>query len=373
MAGGRLGELAGKRTPSPCFELNLREQSNLRSTMNHGHTAEAPLNPGLVFDMMQAVQRTAALKAAIELDIFRAVGQGPGDVASIARHAKASERGTRILCDYMVINGVLAKEGNRYRHTPTSAAFLDPASPACLASTAQFMGNETMRAPLQNLAQIVREGRTTLDGQGSVEPENPVWVQFAETMAPMMAPMAAPLGAVVLDGHEGPMRVLDIAAGHGLFGIEIAKQNKQAHVTGLDWAPVLRVALKNAEKAGVHVRYDMLPGSAFEVDFGGPYDAVLLTNFLHHFDKPTCVGLLKKVRGALKPGGRAATLEFVPNEDRVSPPMPAAFSMVMLTTTVSGDAYTFSELKTMYESAGFKDVKAHPIPMSPHTIVMGNA
>ena len=84
-----------------------------------------------------------------------------------------------------------------------------------------------------------------------MEPENPIWVEFAEKMAPMMGPMAGPLGAVVLEGHEGPMRVLDIAAGHGLFGIEIAKQNKQAHVTGLDWAPVLRVALKNAEKAGV--------------------------------------------------------------------------------------------------------------------------
>ncbi len=144
-------------------------------------------------------------------------------------------------------------------------------------------------------------------------------------------------------------------------------------MTGLDWAPVLRVALENAKKAGVADRYDMLPGSAFEVDYKGPYDAVLLTNFLHHFDKPTCVGLLKKVRTALKPGGRAATLEFVPNEDRVSPPTPAAFAMTMLATTASGDAYTFSELRAMYEEAGFTGVTAHPIPMSPHTVVMGEA
>lgn len=334
---------------------------------------EAPLNPGIVFEMMQAVQKTAALKAAIDLDIFRAVGQGPGDVASIAKHANASERGIRILCDFMVINGVLTKEGNRYKHTPSSAAFLDPASPACLASVAQFLGNDAMKEPLRTLAQVVRDGRTSLEGEGSVEPENSIWVQFAETMAPMMAPMAGPLGAVVLEGRKGPMRVLDIAAGHGLFGIEVAKQNKQAHVTGLDWAPVLRVALTNAEKAGVQNRYDLLPGSAFEVAFGGPYDAVLLTNFLHHFDKATCVGLLKKVNKALKPGGRAVTLEFVPNEDRVSPPMAAGFAMTMLTTTVSGDAYTFSELKSMYEEAGFKDVGANPIPMSPHTIVLGQA
>ena len=308
------------------------------------HPSEGPLTPGLVFDMLQAHQRTAALKAAIDLDVFRAVGDGPGDVASIARHCSASERGIRILCDFLVINGVLAKEGGHYRHTPTSAAFLDPRSPSSLASIAQFLVNPEMYEPYKQLAEIVRNGRTVLAGEGSVEPENPIWVQFAETMAPMMAPMAAPLGAVVLGGHSGPMRVLDIAAGHGLFGIEIAKQNPQARVTGLDWAPVLRVALENARKAGVHDRYNMLPGSAFEVDFGGPYDAVLLTNFLHHFDKPTCVSLMKKVHAALRPGGRAATLEFVPNEDRVSPPMPAAFSMTMLASTASGDAYTLSEL-----------------------------
>ena len=75
----------------------------------------APVNPGLVFDMMQAHQRTAALKTAIDLDIFTAVGAGPGDAASIARHAKASERGIRILCDFLVINGVLAKEDGKYQ------------------------------------------------------------------------------------------------------------------------------------------------------------------------------------------------------------------------------------------------------------------
>ena len=345
------------------MEVSVHPESN----------SEAPLNPGLVFDMMQAHQRTAALKAAIELDVFRAVGEGPGDVASIAQHCAASERGIRILCDYLVINGVLAKSSGNYVHTPSSAAFLDPASPACMASMADFISSAEFVESMNHLADIVRAGRTNLPGQGSVEPENPIWVLFAEKMAPMMGPMAPPLGSVVLEGHSGPMRVLDIAAGHGLFGIEIAKQNPEAHVTGLDWAPVLRVALNNARKAGVHDRYDMLPGSAFEVDFGGPYDTILLTNFLHHFDNATCVELLKKVRGALKPGGRAATLEFVPNDDRVSPPMPAAFSLTMLVSTESGDAYTLKELTAMHRDAGFSATKAHAIPMSPHTIVMGYA
>lgn len=330
----------------------------------------APLTPSIVFENLQAHQKTAALRAAIELDVFGAIGKGCHDVASIARHASTSERGTRILCDFLVVCGLLQKVNCRYEHTASSAAFLDPASPHCMASVARFLSLPTFLEPYAKLADVVRTGRTALDGAGTVEPENPVWVEFAQSMGPMMAPLASPLGAIVLQGRKAPMRVLDIAAGHGLFGIEIAKQNPQAHVTGLDWAPVLRVALDNAKKAGVHERYDMLPGSAFDVDFGGPYDAVLLTNFLHHFDVDTCVTLLKKVRAAMKPGGCAATLEFVPNEDRVSPPMPAGFAMTMLATTAAGDAYTFRELAEMHARAGFASATAHPIPQSPHTIVI---
>ena len=341
--------------------------------MNSVNGSEAPLDPALIFEMLNAYERTAALKAAIELDVFRAVGDGPGDVASIARQCSASERGIRILCDFLTICGVLAKEDKRYRHTPLSAAFLDPRSPSSLATVAHFVSGPEMRANYDHLVEIVRSGRTVMPGAGTVEPENPIWVQFAESMTPIMAPMVGPMAEAVLDGLSGPIHVLDIAAGHGLFGIAIAKQNSDARITALDWAPVLRVAERNARNASVHDRYDMLPGSAFDVDFKGPYDAVLLTNFLHHFDPPTCVGLLKKVHAALGPGGRVATLEFVPNEDRVSPPVAAAFSMIMLTSTVAGDAYTLNELTAMYNEAGFGNITTHPMPMSPETVVMGRA
>src|SRR5580692_4587773 len=117
--------------------------------------SEAPLDPRIVFDMVNAHQKTAALKAAIDLDLFRAVGEGPGDVASIARHCSASERGMRILCDFLTINGVLLKEEGRYRLTPSSAVFLDTRSPACLASVAQFLANPAMREAYDNLADIV--------------------------------------------------------------------------------------------------------------------------------------------------------------------------------------------------------------------------
>jgi 2-polyprenyl-3-methyl-5-hydroxy-6-metoxy-1,4-benzoquinol methylase len=341
--------------------------------MNPEPHPAGPPSPQMVFDMLFAYQRTAALRAAIEIDLFRAIGEGAADAASIARRCSASERGTRILCDFLTVNGILNKADGRYSHTETSAMFLDPRSPACVASTAKFLGNPLMREPFDRLAEIVRSGRTVLPGQGSVEPDNPAWVEFAHSMAPMMAPMTGPLGAIALDGLTGPVSVLDIAAGHGLFGIEVAKQNLKARVVAVDWAAVLEVARANARKAGVQDRYETRPGSAFEVEYGGPHDVVLLTNFLHHFDTPTCVGLLKKVRAALRRGGRVATLEFVPNEDRVSPPMAAAFSLTMLASTAAGDAYTFKEYEAMYRAAGFTDVAAHPVPTGPHTVVVGIA
>ena len=246
--------------------------------MGTGAQPSGAPQPGMIFDMLLAYERTAALRAAIELDLFRAVGEGPGDVDSLARSCSASARGIRILCDYLTINGLLTKQDGRYGHTPTSVAFLDPHSPSCIASISRFLGNSTMVSTFQNLAEVIRNGRTQLPGEGSVEPENPIWVEFAHSMAPMMAPVAAPLGAIVLEGLSGPVRVLDIATGHGLFGIEVAKQHPHAHVVAVDWAPVLDVAKGNACNAGVEDRFEALPGSAFDVDYGGPYDIVLITN-----------------------------------------------------------------------------------------------
>jgi hypothetical protein len=127
--------------------------------MQSNDQAAAPLTPSIVFENLQAQQRTAALKAAVELDIFRAVGQGPGDAASIARHAKASERGIRILCDFLVVNGLLQKEDGRYRHTPSSAAFLDPNSPACLASIVGFLSLRELREPCEQLTSCAMDAR----------------------------------------------------------------------------------------------------------------------------------------------------------------------------------------------------------------------
>ena len=332
-----------------------------------GHAAQP--SPLLFFDTMNAHQRTEALKAAIELDVFTAIGEGNQTTAALAKRCKAAERGMRILCDYLVIIGFLLKQGSEYLLTPDSAVFLDRRSPLCITSAVIFLGDPQLTDKFKNLAGAVRKGGT-LDGDGSLEPEHPMWIEFAKGMAPLTA-LPAELMAKLVGAEKGEKwKVLDIAASHGMFGITFAKKNPHAEIYAVDWKNVLELAKENARKAGIDGRYHTLPGSAFDVEFGTGYDIVLLTNILHHFDAAACETLLRKVQAALKPGGRAMTLEFVPNADRVSPPQAAGFSLTMLASTPSGDAYTFAELEGMFRSAGFASSELHAIPPSIHNVVI---
>ena len=178
----------------------------------------------------------------------------------------------------------------------------------------------------------------------------------------MMYPAAQGIAQLIDPEANRKIKVLDIAASHGAFGLAFATRNPNAEIVGLDWANVLEVSKENAKAAGVDDRYTTISGSAFDVDYGSGYDVVLLTNFLHHFDPPTNEKLLRKVHAALAEGGRAVTLEFVPNEDRVTPPNVAGFSLTMLSSTPSGDAYTFSEFDRMFKNAGFTKSELHEIP-----------
>jgi len=331
-----------------------------------GHASEP--NPAIIWDTIHAFQRTACLRGAVELDLFTKIGEGNQTVEALARACQASERGIRILCDFLTVHGLLNKSGETYALTPDSATFLDRRSPACWGGTLKFLCNPTMMSGFDNMAEVVRRGTTQLEGAGTVDPEDPVWVDFARVMPPLVAggaPFIAEQAAI-----QGPQRVLDIAGGHGLFGIAIAKRNPQAVISPVDWRQVLEVARENAQKAGVADRYQPIAGDAFQVDFGTGYDTVLLTNFLHHFDTPTNEKLLRKIRACVKPGGKVFTLEFVPNPDRVSPPQAAGFAMVMLTGTPAGDAYTFDEFSAMFAHAGFPSTQRMDVPKSPETLLI---
>ncbi len=318
---------------------------------------------------MTSYQLAMALKGALELEIFTHIAAGAESAAAIAAQCKGTEKGVRVLCDYLTVHGLLAKSGDRYALAPDTAALLDKASPAYMGSVANFFTHPAMIRKYDDVAGLVRNGGAT---DHTLAPDEPVWVEFARNMAPMFA-LPAKLTAPHLSAPGTPAKILDVAAGHGLFGIHAGLHNPAAEIVFQDWANVLEVAKENAEKMGLAGRYRTIAGSAFDVDLGGGYDAVLLPNFLHHFDFATNVKLLKRVWAAMKPGGIAAVVEFVPNEDRVSPPDGALFAMRMLGTTPAGDAYTFGEIDYMLCGAGFRPAEARSLAPAHQQLILASA
>jgi 2-polyprenyl-3-methyl-5-hydroxy-6-metoxy-1,4-benzoquinol methylase len=329
-----------------------------------------PPSPVLFFNTLVAYQDTAALKAALELGLFTAIGQSGATAAELATKCGAAERGIRILSDYLVVLGFLEKSDDRYFLTRDSATFLDQKSPAYAGHAAAFLLSPTIRNAFDDLTAATRKGGVAQSEEGTMAPDHPIWIDFARGMAPMMIPPAQVLANLLPLDATRPSRILDIAAGHGVYGIAVAQKFPLAQLVALDWAPVLEVARENANVAGLAARFSTIEGSAFKVGLGDNYDVILVPNFLHHFDPPTCVTFLKKAHGALRPGGCVAIVEFVPNLDRVTPPEAASFSLVMLATTAAGDAYTFEELNNMLSQAGFKPAQQHPLPPSVATAVI---
>lgn len=335
--------------------------------------AASPPSPQLFFETINAFQKSAALKAAIDLGLFTAIGSTPATAAEIATLCQCPERGIRILADNLAILGFLTKEELRYALTPSSAVFLDQKSPAYFGAAVKFLLAPGLTEAFTDLASTIRRGRLHTTEQGTTAPDHPAWIEFARVMGPMMIPTSQGVAELVPLDPSRVTRVLDISASHGAYGIAFAKKNPRAHLVALDWEAVLTVTRENAAAAGIADRFSTITGDAFTVDLGSDYDVVLVPNFLHHFNVEECTRFLKRVHAALRPGGKVVIVEFVPNEDRITPPPAASFSLVMLGTTPEGDAYTFAEYQQMLTAAGFHDASLHPLPPTVQSAVVAVA
>lgn len=325
----------------------------------------APITPVPLFEAVTAYQKSAAIRSAIELDIFTMVAEGATSAAELARSADASERGVRILCDALTVMGFLTKKNDRYGLNDLSATFLNSKLPTYVGNAVVFLMSDAQMRGFDDLTNAIRRGGSAITGDASMDPDSDMWVKFAQGMSGFIFPMAEATASNIGLPADASLKILDIAAGHGLFGILAAQRYPNAEVYGADWPKVLEVAKSNANRFGVGERYHTIPGNAFSSDFGSGYDVILIPNFLHHFDAETCTSFMKKCHAALKDHGRIVTVEFIPNEDRVSPPMAAMFPLVMLAGTPAGDAYTFAELKKIAEDAGFsrnERISLEPLP-----------
>jgi hypothetical protein len=329
----------------------------------------APEGPAAIMQMFQAAPASAVLISACQLNVFAQLGNGARDAAAVAEGIGCPERSTRILLDALVALGLVGREREAYRLAPLAEAHLVPGKAAYMGDFAGLIGHPTLWQGLGRLADAVRADGTVLEEHAET-PKHPFWETFARSSASMAGPAATALEALLHDwiASRTKVRVLDIAAGSGIYGYTLLRSHPNVELTALDWPNVLAETRKWAGRLGVDTgRVKYLEGSLFDVDYRGPYDLILLSHVYHHFEPPACRALTRKVAAALAPGGRVAVHDFLAADDN---PGAAMFSVVMLVWTRKGEAYSGDDYRAWFAEAGLKPLGVYPNPGMPTSLVI---
>jgi len=184
-----------------------------------------------------------------------------------------------------------------------------------------------------------------------------------ERIIPMSYPAAQKLGDhLKLAKAKNELRVLDLAAGSGVWGIALAQKSPRVRVTAVDWAGMIPTTKRITQKFGVGDRFNYVEGDILEANFGSSHDIATLGHILHSEGEDRSRQLLRKIFRALKSGGTIVIAEWLVNDDRTKPLPALMFAVQMLVNTEKGDTFSFEEIKNWLEEAGFKKVRKVKAP-----------
>jgi len=323
--------------------------------------------PERLMEMSSAYGPPLVIGAAVGNKVFDSLESGPKSAEQVSKETGASERGLRIIMNALVGLELLKKDRQKkYSLTPESAAFLVSGKPGTLAGFFGTIAPQLISRWLR-LTDILRDGRPVVAVNQETEGTE-FFRQLVESIIPMSYPSAQALGDhLKLAKAKNEIRVLDLAAGSGIWGIALTQKSPRVRVTAVDWAGMIPTTKRVTEKFGARDRFDFIEGDLLKANFGNRYDIAILGHILHSEGEERSRQLLKKTFGALKSGGTIAIAEWLVNDQRTEPAPALMFAVQMLVNTEKGDTFSFSEIKSWLEDAGFKKVRKlktpHPSPL----------
>jgi ubiquinone/menaquinone biosynthesis C-methylase UbiE len=320
-----------------------------------------PVTPERIMQFAWGYVPPLILEAAIHHRIFDLLDAGSKTVHDIHLATTASERGLSAIMNALVGLNFLQKDQQGYFSlTPESAAFLVSTKPSFQGGVIRNTSTHLLPKWLQ-LNEIVATGKPVQ----SVNQEaagSEFFQKFVNDLFPMNYPAAQAL-AHHLNGAAGnPPRILDLAAGSGVWGIALAQNFEQAHVTVVDWPDVISVTRQTVARFGLSRRFSFIEGDLLQAAFGVNYTVATLGHILHSEGQERSRTLLAKTFQALASGGTIAIAEFLVNQDRTGPVNGLFFAVNMLVNTDNGTTFSFEEISTWLAEAGFINARTLDSP-----------
>lgn len=349
----------------------ITPRSSSVPTSSKPGSSDAPVTPERIMQFAWGYAPPLILEAALKHGVFDALDQGPKTLAELRQTTGASERGMAAIVNVLVGLDLLKKSAEgTYTLSPDSAAFLVSSRPGYLGGLIRHTSEQLLPKWLHLNEVVATGGPVAAVNQQSDGTE--FFEKFVNDIFPMSYPAAQDLAQYLrLDVMSSPVKVLDLAAGSGVWGIALAQSAPQVQVRAVDWPGVIKVTRKNAEKFGLADRFSFSEGDLQEADFGTGHNVATLGHILHSEGEARSRALLKKTFHALAPGGTISIAEFLVNADRTGPVNGLIFAVNMLVNTENGNTYSFEEIAGWLGEAGFVEARTLP-SRGPSPLILAN-
>lgn len=325
-------------------------------------TTPAQVTPERIMQMAWGYVPPLVLEAAIRHRVFDVLDSGPKDIWEVQKATGASARGLAAIMDALVGLNFLSKdEQNRFALTPESSTFLVTAKPTFFGGMIKHCSEQLIPRWL-HLNEVVATGKP-VSPVNDEKSGGEFFHEFVLDIFNMSYGAARTLAAHMNYGASGsPVRVLDLAAGSGVWGIAQAQSAPNVTVTAVDWPEVIDVTKKTAGKFGLSERFSFLSGDLLDVSFGSGHNVATLGHILHSEGEARSRKLLAKTHAALASGGTIAVQEFLVNKERTGPINGLFFAVNMIVNTVEGNTWSFEEIGAWLEEAGFTNPRLLDAP-----------
>jgi len=325
-------------------------------------STHAQVTPERIMQMAWGYAAPLILEAAIRHHVFDVLDNGPLNIWEVQKATGASVRGLTAIMDALVgLNFLARDEQGRFALTLESDLFLVSTKPSFQGGLIKHCSEQLIPRWL-HINEVVATGKpVTPVNQESSGGE--FFHNFVVDIFPMSYPAAQAL-AVEMDYGPGgsPVRVLDLAAGSGVWGIAQAQSSPRVEVTAVDWPEVIPITKKTVARFGLADRWTFVEGDLLQADFGSGHHVATLGHILHSEGERRSRELLKKTFNALASGGTIAIQEFLVNKERTGPVPGLFFAVNMLVNTQEGTTWSFEDIGAWLEETGFKHVRSLQSP-----------